>query len=62
MIEFQDTDFCIMICLKFQADYYVLILIKPLLELKKSASSPDSSSLLFMMKASDGLTLCEQLS
>jgi hypothetical protein len=28
-MEFQDTDFCVMICLKFQADYYVLTLIKP---------------------------------
>jgi hypothetical protein len=39
-----------------------LPLSNPLLELKKSVGSLDSSSLLFMMKVSDGLTLREQLS
>jgi hypothetical protein len=41
--------FCIKVCSKFLADYYIPICTN-LLELMKSVDSHDSSSLLFMMK------------
>jgi hypothetical protein len=56
----ETQDVCIMVCLKFWVDYYILMY-SHCQELMNSLGS-HGSSLLFIHDEGDGLTLCGQLS